>query len=189
MGQTTGIGWTDHTFNPWMGCQRISPACGGAKGVGGCYAEALVTGRMGYHAESADPRRRLTLWGPLVISADERAAKKAREGAALTRLVNELGDGSWLAALLFFYEEQREPEARFVRLVDKILPKLTHATNGCVAAMPLTDRAGFIDAHARQLRALSEEYPEFPDALELLRASMLHAEECWQTPKSGAVAQ
>jgi protein gp37 len=64
MGQTTGIGWTDHTFNPWMGCARVSPACGGAKGVGGCYAEALVTGRMGYNAESADPRRRLTLWGP-----------------------------------------------------------------------------------------------------------------------------
>lgn len=64
MGQTTGIGWTDHTFNPWMGCARVSPACGGAKGVGGCYAEALVTGRMGYNATSADPRRRLTLWGP-----------------------------------------------------------------------------------------------------------------------------
>jgi protein gp37 len=64
MGQKTGIGWTDHTFNAWMGCARVSPACGGAKGVGGCYAEALVTGRMGYHAESADPRRRLTLWGP-----------------------------------------------------------------------------------------------------------------------------
>lgn len=64
MGSKTGIAWTDHTFNSHMGCQRISPACGGAKGVGGCYAEALVTGRMGYNATSADPRRRLTLWGP-----------------------------------------------------------------------------------------------------------------------------
>jgi protein gp37 len=35
MGEKTGIKWTDHTFNSHMGCQRVSPACGGAKGVGG----------------------------------------------------------------------------------------------------------------------------------------------------------
>lgn len=68
MGKTTGISWTDHTFNSHMGCQRISPACGGAKGVGGCYEEALVTGRMGYNVTSADPRRRLTVWGPSATS-------------------------------------------------------------------------------------------------------------------------
>jgi putative hydrolase of HD superfamily len=118
----------------------------------------------------------------LVISAEARVAKKAREEAAAVRLVAELGEGSWLAGLLATYERQREPEARFVRLLDKVLPKLTHAFNGCVAAMPLTDCEGFVAAHDRQLRALSEEYPEFPEALELLRASMLHAEACWQGP-------
>ncbi len=35
MGKNTGISWTNHSFNPWMGCARVSPACGGAKGVGG----------------------------------------------------------------------------------------------------------------------------------------------------------
>ena len=29
------IGWTDHTFNPWMGCTKVSPACDH------CYAETL----------------------------------------------------------------------------------------------------------------------------------------------------
>ena len=33
MGETTGITWTDHTFNPWMGCAKISPGCTN------CYAE------------------------------------------------------------------------------------------------------------------------------------------------------
>lgn len=47
MGETTGIAWTDHTWNPWMGCQKISPGCAN------CYAEALVTTRM-----------RLPVWGP-----------------------------------------------------------------------------------------------------------------------------
>lgn len=35
MGDTTAIAWTDHTFNPWMGCTKVSPACDH------CYAEAL----------------------------------------------------------------------------------------------------------------------------------------------------
>lgn len=33
MGKETGISWTNHTFNPWHGCDRVSPACDN------CYAE------------------------------------------------------------------------------------------------------------------------------------------------------
>lgn len=35
MGETTAISWTDHTFNPWMGCTKVSPGCDH------CYAEGL----------------------------------------------------------------------------------------------------------------------------------------------------
>lgn len=35
MGVSTGIEWTDHTFNPWRGCQKVSPGCAN------CYAEKL----------------------------------------------------------------------------------------------------------------------------------------------------
>jgi len=34
MGENSKIGWTDHTFNPWIGCQKVSPACDN------CYAES-----------------------------------------------------------------------------------------------------------------------------------------------------
>lgn len=27
MAENSGISWTDHTFNPWIGCTKISPAC------------------------------------------------------------------------------------------------------------------------------------------------------------------
>src|SRR3990172_1227802 len=27
MGDTTGIAWTDKTWNPWKGCTKISPGC------------------------------------------------------------------------------------------------------------------------------------------------------------------
>lgn len=39
MGEITAISWCDHTFNPWIGCQWMSPACDG------CYAEALMDKR------------------------------------------------------------------------------------------------------------------------------------------------
>lgn len=33
MGEKTGISWCDHTFNPWIGCCKVSPGCTN------CYAE------------------------------------------------------------------------------------------------------------------------------------------------------
>ena len=35
MGSQTGVAWTDHTFNPWRGCTKVSAGCAN------CYAEAL----------------------------------------------------------------------------------------------------------------------------------------------------
>jgi protein gp37 len=35
------IEWTDHTFNPWIGCQHVSPGCDH------CYAEAMMDTRYG----------------------------------------------------------------------------------------------------------------------------------------------
>ncbi len=34
MAENSGIEWTHHTFNPWIGCQKVSAACDN------CYAEA-----------------------------------------------------------------------------------------------------------------------------------------------------
>jgi protein gp37 len=34
MAENSGIEWTHHTFNPWIGCTKVSPACDH------CYAEA-----------------------------------------------------------------------------------------------------------------------------------------------------
>jgi len=44
----TKIAWTHYTFNPWMGCTKVSPGCAH------CYAETLVKGKMGLPG----------LWGP-----------------------------------------------------------------------------------------------------------------------------
>lgn len=41
MGENSKIEWTDHTFNPWIGCQHVSPGCDH------CYAEAMMDRRYG----------------------------------------------------------------------------------------------------------------------------------------------
>jgi protein gp37 len=46
MGKETSISWTDHTFNPWWGCMKVSPGCTN------CYAEAFAK-RTGHN-----------VWGP-----------------------------------------------------------------------------------------------------------------------------
>lgn len=45
MGEQTGISWCHHTFNPWVGCARISNGPRGA--CNGCYAAAMMQDR--YH--------------------------------------------------------------------------------------------------------------------------------------------
>lgn len=40
MAADTGISWSDSTFNPWIGCTKVSPACDH------CYAERLMEHRM-----------------------------------------------------------------------------------------------------------------------------------------------
>jgi protein gp37 len=41
MAEKSLIAWTDNTFNPWMGCHKVSQGCKH------CYAETLITNRMG----------------------------------------------------------------------------------------------------------------------------------------------
>jgi protein gp37 len=41
MGENSAIEWTDHTFNPWIGCQHVSPGCDH------CYAETMMDHRYG----------------------------------------------------------------------------------------------------------------------------------------------
>ncbi|WP_158810274.1 DUF5131 family protein [Beijerinckia sp. L45] len=74
MGDTTNIEWADHTWSPWIGCTKISPACDG------CYAAHLMDTRLGRvewgpHGErrrtSKSYWRRLAAW-----DADARRAER-----------------------------------------------------------------------------------------------------------------
>lgn len=51
MAEHSPIEWTDNTFNPWWGCERVSPACAR------CYADTLAR-RYGYDVWRAGGQRR-----------------------------------------------------------------------------------------------------------------------------------
>lgn len=58
-------------------------------------------------------------------------AKEAREAAALARIRSEFAvDFPWLTDTIDEYESLVSPEARFVKALDKVLPKITHLLNG-----------------------------------------------------------
>lgn len=53
MTENSKIEWTDHTFNPWMGCTKVGPGCDN------CYAESMMDHR--YHRVrwgAGQPRKR-----------------------------------------------------------------------------------------------------------------------------------
>lgn len=57
MAEYSGIEWTTHTFNPWIGCTKVSAACDN------CYAEAWDHRFGGERWGAKAPRTRTKTWG------------------------------------------------------------------------------------------------------------------------------
>ena len=70
MGKNSSIEWTDHTFNPWIGCTKISPGCDN------CYAEQFGK-RFGINWGARSPRRLTAAGNWAQVRRWNRDAKKA----------------------------------------------------------------------------------------------------------------
>lgn len=104
--ENSKISWTTHTFNPWRGCTKISSGCKH------CYAEQLVTGRMG-----------LPLWGD---TAERRIAAEStwREPIRWNRKAREAGERHrvFCASLADVFEPRSDleaPRARLARVIEE----------------------------------------------------------------------
>lgn len=87
MGEKTGIAWTDSTFNPWIGCTMVSPACAN------CYAEqSKPTKQHGVRWGPGQPRHRT---GPETWRKPLRWNREA-EASGVRRKVFCLSLGDWL---------------------------------------------------------------------------------------------
>lgn len=101
MAETTGIEWTDATFNPWTGCLRVSPGCDH------CYAAAMA-GRNGSTFGSWEPgadRKRTSKaywngpakWNRKAIAAGKRVRVFC---ASMADVFDNRAPISWLVDLL-----------------------------------------------------------------------------------------
>lgn len=103
MGTDTAIGWTDHTFNPWWGCTRVSPGCQH------CYAETFAK------------RTGNDVWG---INADRRffGDKHWDQPLAWNRAAHLAGTNAlvFCASMADVFEDRAELVEHRIRLFDLI---------------------------------------------------------------------
>lgn len=71
MGENSAIAWCTHTFNPWIGCQKVSAGCDF------CYAETLMDKR--YHRVEWGPHGERKRTSPANWKLPLRWAKAVRE--------------------------------------------------------------------------------------------------------------
>ena len=75
MAENSSIEWTDHTFNPWWGCSKVSPACDN------CYAE-LWAKRVGHRVWGSLAERRFfsdAHWNEPLAWNEEAGIRRKRE--------------------------------------------------------------------------------------------------------------
>lgn len=129
-------------------------------------------------------------------SPAEQADKVAREAAALARLRCEFAISfPWLLDTIDLYEARTIPEARFVKALDKLLPKIAHLLNEGATMRALgatvTDVAS---RYEHQLDELLEYASDFP-VLFAMRAELvgrllavLHGRAPARAPVPAAIA-
>lgn len=106
----------------------------------------------------------------LSIDAAGAVAKEHREQEAAQRLEDEfIGSLPWVPLMIAAYEARTTPEARFVRAVNKVLPKITHLLNGnaTLTEQGITRAELEISWIEGQARALAGYASDFPEVLEL----------------------
>lgn len=99
MGKDTGISWADDTFNPWVGCTRVSPGCQN------CYAEELDKRFGGDHWGAGKDRKRTTRanWNKVLRWDDDARKAGTRRRVFCSSMADWLDSAvpaAWLADLL-----------------------------------------------------------------------------------------
>jgi len=100
------------------------------------------------------------------ITSEERMAKKERETLGARQLMTEFETlMPEYAVSVAKYEAQREPEARFVRVVDKIMTLLIHIPNEGRQLKKNWTFAALTAATIESAERLTMEYPEYDELI------------------------
>lgn len=131
MAANSKIEWTDHTFNPWIGCTKVSPACDG------CYAEAMMDHRLRrVEWGSGEDRKRTSAanwrkplsWNKAAAASGERPYVFC---ASLADVFDNEVDPEWRRDLMALIEAT--PNLTWLLLTKRIgnVLKMTDPANGC----------------------------------------------------------
>jgi len=156
---------TDHTVMlGWLAC-AVAARCFPQLDVGLVAQFALVHDAPEVYAGDTPTLR---------ISAIGRTAKEDRERAAVDRIHAEfVSTLPWFPELLISYELQVLPEARFVRGMDKILPKIVHLLDGAAGLVEQgMFRTELTEVFARQRVDMMRYVGEFAELM-ALRAELV----------------
>ena len=131
MAENTAIEWADHTFNPWIGCTKVSPACDH------CYAEEMMDTRYGRARWGAGEERVRTSSGNWKLPLKwNRAAESAGTRpfvfcASLADVFDNEVDELWRRDLMDLIEAT--PHLVWLLLTKRIgnVKKMTDPARGC----------------------------------------------------------
>jgi protein gp37 len=122
MAATTGIAWTDSTFNPWIGCGKVSPGCDH------CYAERSTPSRTMGVKWGANERRHRTSAGNWQLPrrwnaqharfAAEHGRRQRVFCASLADVFDNRADPAWRAELWTLVRET--PQLDWLMLTKRI---------------------------------------------------------------------
>jgi putative hydrolase of HD superfamily len=104
------------------------------------------------------------------LSPEAKAAKAEREHAGFLRIAAQFGRSlPWVHEMIADYETLATPEARYVKALDKLMPKITQLLNGAVtvraAGMSSSDLA---QRHREQTADMLRYAADFPELFAVL---------------------
>lgn len=106
------------------------------------------------------------------ITDEERKKKEERENIAFKRIQKEFYEVyPWISTTIEVYEKQSSHEAQFVKVVDKLMTKLTHLINsGAFMKRNGIPKEETEKHFTQQTRVLDEKYNElFPEIISILK--------------------
>ncbi len=106
------------------------------------------------------------------LTTEAKKAKDAREHDAYLRIENEFrGIFPWIPETIYAYESLDTKEARFVKVLDKVMPKITHILNNNLVFKRREEAVEAMENHFNTQSALCEQEYAFdmPEIMVLLR--------------------
>jgi putative hydrolase of HD superfamily len=106
------------------------------------------------------------------ISAEGRKEKEEREAKSLQAIEETLKDSyPWIARTIREYESLESKEAQFVKMMDKLMTKLTHMTNeGAQLKKTGKTKEETMRHYGTQTQTLEEKYgKDFPEVISMLK--------------------